>query len=62
MKKLTEEAWDLYLKILDIERVPDFSIKLENRIYKLTDQSYYRYARRRDALGLRMLMFKMPER
>ena len=60
MKKLTEEAWDLYLKILDIERMPDVSIKLEDRIYKLTDQSYYRYARRRDALGLRM--FKRPER
>ncbi len=47
IRKLTEEAWDLYLKILDIERIPGYSMELENRIYRLTDQIYYRYARRR---------------
>lgn len=50
LRKLTEEAWELYLKILDMDRASDISIKQEQRIYKLTDQSYYRYLRRRKAL------------
>ncbi|PPK73001.1 hypothetical protein B0F87_11547 [Methylobacter tundripaludum] len=52
IRKLTGEAWILYLKILDVERIPDFSIKREDRIYRLTDQAYYRYVRRRNALEL----------
>lgn len=50
LTKLTEEAWGLYLKILDIERTPDISIKYEERIYRLADQAYYRYVRRRNIL------------
>ncbi len=50
LTKLTEEAWVLYLKILDIKRIPDISIKREERIYRLTDQAYYRYVRRRNTL------------
>jgi len=50
LRKLTEEAWILYLRILDIERISDFSIMREERIYRLTDQIYCRYKRRRTAL------------
>jgi len=52
IRKLTGEAWILYLKMLDVERIPDFSITREDRIYRLTDQAYYRYVRRRNALAL----------
>lgn len=48
LKTLTESAWGLYLRILDIERVADFS----KRIDRLADRAYRRYIRRRDALGL----------
>lgn len=47
-RKLTEEAWELYLKILDME--PSLSTEREQKIYRLTDQAYYRYLRRRNAL------------
>lgn len=52
LSKLTEEAWILYLKILDIERKPDYLDKYENRRYKLIDRAYSRYIRRRHALEL----------
>ncbi len=52
IRKLTEEAWILYLKILDIDRISDYSIERENRIHRLTDQAYFRYLRRRRALEL----------
>lgn len=55
LRKLTEEAWILYLKILDIEHKPEFLSKDEDRIYKLTDQAYYRYLRRRHALELHIV-------
>jgi hypothetical protein len=55
LRQLTEEAWVLYLKILDIERKPSFSSEHENRIYKLTDQVYSRYIRRRHALELHII-------
>lgn len=55
LRQLTEEAWILYLKILDIERKPDFSSEYEDRIYKLTDQAYFRYMRRRHALELHIV-------
>jgi len=56
--KLTEEAWGLYLKILDIERISGFSIKRDERVYSLTDQIYYRYKRRRTALELQTIRGK----
>lgn len=56
--KLTEEAWVLYLKILDIERISGFSIKRDERIYRLTDQIYYRYKRRRTTLELQTIRGK----
>ncbi len=52
LRKLTDEAWEFYLKILDIDRVSDYSIERENRIHKLIDRAYFRYARRRVALEL----------
>lgn len=55
LRQLTEEAWILYLKILDIERKPDTSNEHEDRIYKLTDQVYSRYRRRRHALELHII-------
>jgi|GEM_PF-546281 len=55
LRKLTEEAWILYLRILDIERISDFSIIREERIYRLTNQIYYRYKRRRTALELQII-------
>lgn len=55
LRKLTEEAWILYLKILDIERKPDNLDKHENRRYKLIDRAYSRYIRRRHALELGMI-------
>lgn len=50
LSKLTEEAWILYLKILDIERKPDF-----DRVYKLIDRAYSRYIRRRHSLELHII-------
>lgn len=55
LRQLTEEAWILYLKILDIERKPGFLSEYEDRIYKLTDQAYSRYMRRRHALELHII-------
>jgi len=49
LRKLTEEAWELYLKILDME-LTSLSTEGEQKIYRLTDQAYYRYLRRRNAL------------
>ncbi len=53
--KLTEEAWVLYLKILDIDRVSSYSIERENRIARLTDRTYLRYLRRRCAMELHLI-------
>ncbi|MFI3122081.1 MAG: hypothetical protein QX203_19110 [Methylococcaceae bacterium] len=50
LRKLTEEAWELYLKMLDMGLTSDLSTEREQKIYKLTDQAYYRYLRRRNAL------------
>lgn len=50
--QLTEEAWSLYLKILDIDRASGNSIERENKIHRLTDQTYLRYLRRRCALDI----------
>ena len=47
LKKLTMEAWILYLKILNAELISDFSITNLNRQYRLADRAYYRYRRRR---------------
>ncbi len=55
LRKLTEEAWILYLKVLDIERISILSIKQEERIYRLTDQTYQRYLRRRNALEFQII-------
>lgn len=55
LRKLTEEAWGLYLKILDVDRISGFSTEREDRIHRLTDQVYCRYVRRRDALSLTQL-------
>jgi len=55
LRKLTEEAWIFYLKILDIERIPGYSIDHEIRLNRLTDQTYYRYVRRRDAFELQIM-------
>lgn len=55
LRKLTEEAWILYVKILDVERKPNFLSKDDDRIYRLTDQAYYRYIRRRQALELHFI-------
>lgn len=52
LRKLTEEAWVLYLKILDADRIFDCSIEREDRIHRLIDQAYCRYVRRRNALEL----------
>ncbi len=46
-KKLTMEAWLLYLKILNAELISDFSINCMDRQYRLADRAYYRYRRRR---------------
>jgi hypothetical protein len=46
-KKLTMEAWLLYLKILNIELISDFSATHINRQYRLADRAYYRFRRRR---------------
>lgn len=56
LRKLTEEAWLLYLKVLDIERISDLSVKHEERIYRLTDQTYRRYLRRRNAWEFHRLL------
>lgn len=55
LNKLTEEAWILYLKILDIERKSDFLGNYEDRVYKLIDRAYSRYIRRRYALELHII-------
>ncbi|MGR9014784.1 MAG: hypothetical protein ACU83U_14205, partial [Gammaproteobacteria bacterium] len=47
LKKLTTEAWLLYLKILNAEFIADLSMKNVDRQYKLADRAYYRYRRRR---------------
>ncbi len=52
LRKLTGEAWTLYLKILDVECI---SIKHEQRIHRLTNQIYYRYVRRRNAMELQVI-------
>jgi hypothetical protein len=46
-RKLTLEAWLLYLKILNAEFISDFSKKCGDRQYRLADRAYYRYRRRR---------------
>lgn len=33
LRKLTEEGWGLYLKILDADRVSGFSMEREDRRY-----------------------------
>ncbi|TRW90728.1 hypothetical protein EKO24_018195 [Candidatus Methylobacter oryzae] len=52
--KLTEEAWVLYLKILDVNRASSYSIEHESRINRLTDRIYLRYLRRRCAMELHL--------
>ncbi len=52
LRKLTEEAWVLYLKTLDVDRISEGSIGREDRIYRLIDRVYCRYARRRNTLEL----------
>ncbi|MGZ5052764.1 MAG: hypothetical protein ACXWF8_17595 [Methylobacter sp.] len=47
LKKLTAEAWGLYLKILNTEFVPDFSKNRMDKQSRLADRAYYRYRRRR---------------
>jgi len=47
LRKLTMEAWILYLKILNAELISDFSIDYMDRQYRLADRAYYRYRRRR---------------
>ena len=49
LRKLTTEAWLLYLKILNAEFIADLSMKNVDRQYKLADRAYYRYRRRRAA-------------
>ncbi len=55
LRKLTEEAWGVYLKILDVKHRQDVSVKQETRLYRLADQAYYRYIRRRRALELQSI-------
>lgn len=55
LRELTEEAWVLYLKILDTDRISEFSIEREDRLHRLTDQAYYRYVRRRNSLDLQII-------
>jgi len=49
LKRLTYEAWFLYLKILDIERYCRFQKKTDDRVSKLLNRAHQRYERRRDA-------------
>lgn len=54
-RNLVDEAWQLYIKILNVERASAFShIGLFNRDsddhYKLTNKAYCRYKRRRNVL------------
>lgn len=55
LKDLVNEAWQLYMKILDVERTSAFlHIGIFNKDadeqYKLTNKAYSRYKRRRNAL------------
>jgi len=50
LRKLTLEAWTLYLKILNAELISDFSMNCIDRQHRLADRAYYRYRRRRAML------------
>lgn len=55
LRDLVDEAWQLYMKILDVERTSAFlNVGLFNKDtdeqYKLTNKAYCRYKRRRNAL------------
>ncbi|MGZ4976574.1 MAG: hypothetical protein ACXV8O_05415 [Methylobacter sp.] len=46
LKKLTYDAFELYLKISNIKDLSSLSIKRVDKLYELADRAYYRYKRR----------------
>jgi len=46
LKRLTYDAFELFLKISNIQSSSDFPIKRVDKLYKLADKAYYRYKRR----------------
>ena len=44
--ELTDQAWLLYRKISEIERVPGYSAYKVKRLHGLADGTYLRYQRR----------------
>ena len=49
LKELTEQAFALYRRILDVEGMSDFSSHRANRLRHLADRAFDRYTRRKNA-------------
>jgi hypothetical protein len=49
LKELTDQAFALYRKILDVEGMSDFSSHRAKRLRHLADKAFVRYTRRKIA-------------
>ncbi len=48
-RELTDQAFALYRRILEVEGMSDFSSRRANRLRHLADRAFNRYTRRKNA-------------
>jgi hypothetical protein len=52
---LSSEAWRIYMKLINTERMLDFSMERSIRLRRVSSRAYDRYKRRRDVFTLESL-------